>query len=67
MRKSSIPFYDCPINYNDPPIYTSGASRKFFPKSLVVIFFRAPDGPLELTHMYINPYMGWAIFQQLPR
>jgi hypothetical protein len=61
-----LPFNTCPMNYNDPPIYRDGGRRRFSPKPLVVIFFRAPGGrgiykkPLELTQRPTNPYMGWA-------
>jgi hypothetical protein len=56
----------CSVNYNDPPIYRDGGRRRFFPKPLVVIFFRAPGGRgiykkrLEPTESPTNPYMGWA-------
>jgi hypothetical protein len=59
-------FMLCPVNYNDPPIYRDGGRRRFFPKPLVVIFFRAPGGRgiykkrLEPTQRPTIPYMGWA-------
>jgi hypothetical protein len=56
----------CPISYNGPPIYRDGGTWRFFPKPLVVIFFRAPGGrviykkPLEPTQRPTTSYMGWA-------
>jgi hypothetical protein len=63
---NSPPFNTCPINYNDPPIYRDGGRWQFYPKPLVVIFFRASGErdiykkPLELIKRHTNPYMGWA-------
>jgi hypothetical protein len=74
LEKTTIAYYFgvlhhlmlCPINYKDPPIYRDGGRRRFSPKPLVVILFRAPGGRgiykkhLEPTQRPTNPYMGWA-------